>query len=110
MKKSAHDSVKGRDLRGKLITMTSSKPSQLSLFQTFIPDDDRYSNSIELYDALPKYQHAKHMAMQRINGTFLPNLEREFNHRGKSYRLTIHPARLTGKSGTLVLCHSLIVG
>ena len=74
MKKSAHDSVKGRDLRGKLITMTSSKPTQLSLFQTFIPDDDRYSNSIELYDALPKYQHAKHMAMQRINGTFLPNL------------------------------------
>ena len=101
MKKSAHDSVKGRDLRGKLITMTSSKPTQLSLFQTFVPDDDRYSNSIELYDALPKYQHAKHMAMQRINGTFLPNLEREFNHRGKSYRLTIHPARLTGKSGTL---------
>jgi hypothetical protein len=26
-----------------------------ALFQTFLPDDERYSNTIDLYDAIPKY-------------------------------------------------------
>ena len=49
-------SVKGKDIRGKLVTLELKKPAQLSLFQTFLaPDEDKYSNTIELYDAIPKY-------------------------------------------------------
>jgi hypothetical protein len=37
--------------------LAKTQPQQLALFQTFFPDDhnDHYSNTIELYDAIPKY-------------------------------------------------------
>jgi len=41
---------------GKVVTLTKTHPAQLSLFQTFLPDDRQsgeYSNTIELYDAIP---------------------------------------------------------
>ena len=48
--------VRGKDLEGKTHTLVKTLPQQLQLFQTFLPDDDeRYSNTIELYDAIPKY-------------------------------------------------------
>jgi hypothetical protein len=72
----------------------------LSLFQTFVPDEDKYSNTIELYDAIPKYYPIKHMHVLRINNTFLPHLERAFEHKGKSYKLLIAPARIIYKDGT----------
>ena len=84
--------VEGRDIRGKLVTLKRSSPEQLSLFQTFLPDEDKYSNTIELYDAIPKYYPIKHMRNKRVNDTFLPHLEREFEHKGNAYRLT-HLAR-----------------
>src|SRR5256885_687605 len=45
--------VEGKDIHGKLVIMKRTNPAQLSLFQTFLPDDDKYSNTIELYDAIP---------------------------------------------------------
>jgi hypothetical protein len=47
--------VEGKDIRGNVVTLKRTNPEQLSLFQTFLPDDDKYSNPIELYDAIPKY-------------------------------------------------------
>lgn len=92
--------VAGRDIRGKLVTLKRSSPEQLSLFQTFLPDEDKYSNTIELYDAIPKYYPVKHMCDKRVNDTFLPHLEREFEHRGHAYRVLISPGRIIYKDGT----------
>jgi hypothetical protein len=47
------DHVKGKDINGQMVTLERTQPRQLSLFQTFLPDEERYSNTIDLYDALP---------------------------------------------------------
>ena len=94
--------VNGKDICGNSVTLTRTQPHQLSLFQTFLPmDDPRYSNSIELYDAIPKHFPAKHQAALRINETFLPNLERSFEHRGQTFNMTLRPARLTDRDGMI---------
>jgi hypothetical protein len=50
------EKVIGRNVgTNKVVTLTKTQPVQLYMFQTFLPDDDRYSNTIELYDAVPKY-------------------------------------------------------
>src|SRR4029450_12099637 len=86
--------IRGKDIEGNVVTLTRTQPYQLSLFQTFLPDDPRYSNSIELFPA-------KHQAALRINDTFLPNLERTFEHRGQVYGMTLRPARLTSRDGVI---------
>lgn len=94
------DRVKGKDVYGKMMTLVRTQPKQLSLFQTFLPeDDDKYSNTIDLYDAVPKYFPAKHMDGRRESGKYLPILERGFEHRGESYKLKIRPARIQYKDG-----------
>jgi hypothetical protein len=56
------DRVKGKDINGKTMTLVRTHPEQLSLFQTFLPDNEtKYSNTIELYDAVPKYFSSKHI-------------------------------------------------
>jgi hypothetical protein len=92
--------VEGRDIEGKLVTLRRSSPEQLSLFQTFLPDEDKYSNTIELYDAIPKYYPIKKMRDKRVNDTFLPHMDREFEHKGNAYKLTISPGRVIYKDGT----------
>ncbi len=50
--------VRGKDLNGKVVVLDKTLPNQLTLFQTFLPEEDpedKYSNTIELYDAIPKY-------------------------------------------------------
>jgi len=63
--------VKSRDSgTGKVITLAKSKPTQLALFQTFFPaDTEDYSNTIELYDAIPKYfgQSARSLMVRSAN-------------------------------------------
>jgi hypothetical protein len=47
--------------QGKAVTLQKTQPPQLTLWQTFFPSDprhkdqDAYSNTAELYDAVPKY-------------------------------------------------------
>jgi hypothetical protein len=43
------DHVKGKDINGQMVTLERTQPRQLSLFQTFLPDEERYSNTIDLY-------------------------------------------------------------
>jgi hypothetical protein len=72
--------VEGRDIRGNIVTLKCTNPEQLSLFQTFLPEEDKYSNTIELYDAIPKYYSNKQMGGQRKLDTYLPALCRAFVH------------------------------
>jgi hypothetical protein len=92
----------GRDIgTGKMVTLTTTQPNQLTLFQTFFPDDaDNYSNTIDLYDAVPKY-FASHqrMAQHRKAGVFLSSLQRRFKHNDAWYDLIIKPARIIDKNG-----------
>jgi hypothetical protein len=92
-------SVEGKDINGKAVSMKRTNPTQLSLFQTFYPDNEKYSNTIELYDAIPKYYPTKHIAPLRIDDTFLRVLTREFEHKGEAYKLMLRPARIVYKDG-----------
>jgi len=90
--------VSGKDIEGKVVTLYRDQPKQMSLFQTFIPRDEKYSNTIELYDAVPKYFPVKQLSEIRINGVYLPVVTREFQHKGKFYQVEIRPARITYKN------------
>jgi len=75
-----------------------SQPVQYSLFQHSLcdtaADAEKYSNTIELYDAMPKYFASRQvMAAAREGGKYLPILRREFEHRGEAYTVEITPAR-----------------
>jgi hypothetical protein len=72
------------------------KPIQLTFFEYLLPEERRYSNTVELYDFIPKYHWGK---TQRINGQFLKQLEREFECRGRRYRVKIKPASIEDKDG-----------
>lgn len=80
----------------KLEEFEKSKPSQLQLFEMLAPEDKKFSNTIELYDFIPKYHWGK---VNRINGKFLDSLEREFECRGKNYKVKIRPAGVEDKNG-----------
>lgn len=83
----------------KLDEYAQERNRQLDLF-TFLDlqtsQAARYSNTIELYDFMPKYHWGK---VERIGGTFLHALEREFECRGVRYKIKITPARITDKDG-----------
>lgn len=66
------------------------KPFQLELFE-LEPESKEYSQSVELYDFIPKYIWGK---VKRIDGEFLRTLRREFECRGRKYDLTLMPARI----------------
>src|SRR5262249_55807 len=93
--------VGGKDLEGKTHRVVKTLPQQMQLFQTFLPDEDeRYSNTIELYDAIPKYfTNPRAMEGMRQDGKYLPELERSFRHRNETYRVTIYPARVKDQAG-----------
>ena len=92
--------VKGTNVEGKVVTLEKCQPKQLSLFGSFISEDDKYSNTIELYDAIPKYfASSKQMEELREGGKYLPILERKFKHKGEDYAVNITPARIKDQHG-----------
>lgn len=80
----------------KLEDYTQTWPAQLDFFELLGLENKPYSRTIELYDFIPKYVWGK---VERINGIFLQSLEREFECRGKKYKVRINPARIQGKNG-----------
>lgn len=81
----------------KFLEFEQELPEQLSLFTLLDPrKESNYSNTVELYDFLPKYVWGK---SNRIQERFLESIERDFECRGKKYSLTVHPARVKTKSG-----------
>lgn len=75
-----------------------SKPEQLTLFEMLAPEERKYSNTVELYDFIPKYFWGKADQL-RVNGKFLDSLEREFVCRGKKYKVKIKPASIEQSDG-----------
>jgi Initiator Replication protein len=73
-------------------------PMQLSLFQVLEPENKKYSNTVEIYDFLPKEYLGK---ASRVADTYLPRLEREFECRNKRYKMKLDPARIEDKDGTV---------
>lgn len=69
---------------------------QLTLFELLLPQERGLSNTIELYDFIPKYHWGK---VERIGGEFLRALEREFECRGQKYKVKIRPASIEDKDG-----------
>jgi hypothetical protein len=73
-------------------------PVQLSFFEILEPENQQYSNTVEIYDFLPKEYLGK---APRVADTYLPRLDREFECRGVKYRMKLDPARIEDKGGTV---------
>ncbi len=73
-----------------------SHPTQLTLFELLQPQERALSNTIELYDFIPKYHWGK---VERIGGEFVRSLEREFECRRQKYKVKIRPASIEDKDG-----------
>lgn len=80
----------------KLDEYDQTKPTQLTLFEMLLPNEREFSNTVELYDFIPKYHWGK---VQRINDKFLDSLEREFECRGVKYKVKIRPASVEDRNG-----------
>jgi hypothetical protein len=80
----------------KLDDYEHSTPLQLTLFEVALSNEKEFSNTVELYDFIPKYHWGK---VQRINDKFLDSLEREFECRGIKYKVKIRPASVEDRNG-----------
>lgn len=74
------------------------KPVQMELFESLLPDDKQFSNTIEFYDFCPKYVYWR---TERLQDKFLDRIEREFECRGSAYRLSIDPAKIKDSDGVV---------
>jgi hypothetical protein len=74
------------------------RPLQLALFEMLEVENKQYSNTVEIYDFLPKEFLGK---ATRVADTYLPRLEREFECRGVKYKMKLDPARIEEKDGTV---------
>jgi len=77
---------------------------QIDLFQTFLYNTEeergRLSNTIELWDSVPKYSISKQeMTKRRTAEGFLEILEIHFRFRGREFTATIQPARIRDEDG-----------
>lgn len=79
---------------------TKSLPHELCLFG-FQSTPKKYSNSIELYDFIPKYVWSKVKREKALQSKreILPHIERPFECRGRKYNLRLIPASIKGADG-----------
>lgn len=89
--KSMSNSKKKESKEKRFLEFKQTKPVQLSLFELLEGKERDYSNTVELYDFMPKYVWGK---VERIGGSYLPILSREFECRGKKFSIEISPARI----------------
>lgn len=82
-----------RDKKKNFEQYDQTKPLQMTLFKLDSKDRD-YSQTVELYDFIPKYNWGK---SKRIEGEFLRTIKREFECRGRRYHLTLMPAASRGR-------------
>ena len=88
----------------RLLSETEFENRQLTLFQTFLANNDEQrdslSNAIDLWDSVPRYSVSRQaMTKGRIAGQFLQKHETTFHYRGKTYTRTIFPARVVDLDG-----------
>lgn len=92
----------GNETTKKISDYEQTKPVQLSLFEMLLPEEKKFSNTVELYDFIPKYHWGK---AKRIDGEFLRSLNREFECRGKRYVVKVDPAKITESDGVSRDCY-----
>jgi hypothetical protein len=78
--------------------------TQLSLFQAFLcnteEERDRLSNTIELWDSIPKYSTTQQaMNQARTKEGLLPRLEKTFVYKKREYKVRISPAIIDAEGG-----------
>ena len=88
-------------------TIATKKPDnksfnneQLQLFQSFFTatnTKNQFSNTIELWDATPKFTVTKRRQSRMREGVFLPSMEHRFKHRGMFFNVRLDPARIKVK-------------
>lgn len=79
--------------------------AQLSLFQNILcnteEERERFSNAIDLWDSVPRYSVSRQAQVKaRENGKFLDNHTAVFQHRERTYTVTISPARVNDLDGS----------
>jgi hypothetical protein len=89
-----------------LPTENHFRNAQLDLFQSFLcnteDERDRLSNTIDLWDSLPKYAVSRQaMTKLRKDGGFLELLELEFKYKSKEFQVVIQPARIKDHDGVV---------
>jgi len=77
---------------------------QIKLFQSFLCNSesarDKLSNTIELWDGVPKYSISRQdMNKLRDSKGFLPTIERDFHYGGCAFTVKLRPARITDEEG-----------
>ena len=81
----------------------SFQGTQLCLFQNFLcnsdAERDNLSNTIELWDGVPKYYTSRQEMTKKREKGLLPTIERDFEYRGRMFTVKIRPARLTDENG-----------
>lgn len=80
----------------KLENYKHTRSAEIKMFGFCTPEERKYSNTIELYDFVPKYFWGK---TERVNGKFLEPLVREFECRGIKYKVIVTPAKIEDKDG-----------
>ena len=88
---------KKKEEEGGLPSVNAYKSVQLDLFQSFLcntdEEKDRLSNTIELWDSIPKYSLSQQaMNKLRTKEGLLPRLDKTFLYKKKEYRLRVTAA------------------
>ena len=78
-------------------------PLQMDLFHNQIGAEKQYSNTIEIYDTLPKYFYGNPEREKGKKGEYLPILERKFDYKGIKHSMSISPAGIVNKEGKTIL-------
>jgi DNA-binding XRE family transcriptional regulator len=74
-----------------------TEPLQLRLFDLSKQNSDKYSNTIEMYDSMPKY-HLGGVEREKGKTTeALPVISRDFVYRKKGFKINISPAAIVDK-------------
>lgn len=87
--------IKAKKLEG----YDHSKPYQLEFFELAEPENQHYSNTIELYDAIPKYVWR---SQKRDSAGNLQTVKRDFRHKKTDYTVIIQPSSIEQKDGSFI--------
>ncbi len=93
-----------RQQKRDLPSLNAFKSVQLDLFQSFLcnsdEEKDNLSNTIELWDNIPKYSLSQQaMNKLRTKEGLLPRLEKDFEYKNKQYKVRITAAIVDTNSG-----------
>jgi hypothetical protein len=92
-----------KKVKDDLSEYEQSNPHQLDYFKiTEQKEVEKYSNTIELYDQMPKYYFGGVEREKGKNVEALAILQRDFKHKGKNYVLEVVPAAILNKKGKTI--------